>query len=766
MAERKSDLAFAAFFGGGKSGGGGGGSVTVDAALSASSENPVQNKAITNKINQMDSQLESVIDAELITPVNLLNLNDPDIVLNKSLSATTGLPSGTANGITVTGFIPVTDSESYAIYYMDSFSRGIELKRVCYYNANKAYIENGYVDHVRQFTPPTGCSFVRIAAKTENVSAEKHAMLCAVGSASEYSPYFNPYNKYSVNNTALDTDYIRTLGGVEQVFPEWELGSYNNSWDFTDSTSVIMSGYIPVGDHLKITVAEGYTAKVYPFYLTGQRGATYPTNVTSETVISKTNKSRFVRITLEKTTAETITDPNTYGLNVTIVRCGEQVVFDTQMSANPNVQDVVPGEVLPQYLALVAVKERNVPGEIPATVGYLYRTVTAPYKLYYAQGKPDNIKYLCDWDASIAGESHNAPIWYCFGMTDEGDIICVHRGEIESSNSPRARDNPIVYPHTDYSHPVLVELAGTKPTSWISNSGDYAETGHFFFGEYIRDIHTEANVWDVSAPYTSASNWQIIKTYQRDTNPSDPSSMVLGRIEHIHHVSRDPFSGVLYVTTGDHYLEARIDYLKDGTWGILAEADEEVCRQLNFIYTPTYIYWASDAFSIYDPETQQMVGGAHKFFRAKRDANGLIDIQNLERFSIPYIAASIATYHVAYIKDPECILILDRQDLSSNYTELPFHVWNIKENRLEYANQCKTAKGNVNQYLGFRCECCQHYPNLYDNTLSVGFSLYPNSIAVCGNPNPAIITSQGGVTATDSVNKNQVNSMTIEVVKK
>ena len=43
--------------GSGDEGGGGGGSVTVDAALSASSENPVQNKAITSKINQMDRQL-------------------------------------------------------------------------------------------------------------------------------------------------------------------------------------------------------------------------------------------------------------------------------------------------------------------------------------------------------------------------------------------------------------------------------------------------------------------------------------------------------------------------------------------------------------------------------------------------------------------------------------------------------------------------------------------------------------------------------------
>lgn len=49
MADKRSDLAFAAFFGSGKSnggGGGGGGSVTVDAALSSTSENPVQNKVI------------------------------------------------------------------------------------------------------------------------------------------------------------------------------------------------------------------------------------------------------------------------------------------------------------------------------------------------------------------------------------------------------------------------------------------------------------------------------------------------------------------------------------------------------------------------------------------------------------------------------------------------------------------------------------------------------------------------------------------------
>lgn len=733
--------------------------LTFDNEPTSGSNNPVKSGGIYDAL----APVSEAISTELIASANLLNLNDPDVVLNKSISTSTGLPSGTANNLTATGFIPVTAGETYAIYYLDSFTQGIELRRVCYYDADKAYIANGYVDYVRSFTPPTGCSFVRIVANTANISTERHGILCVVGSVSEYVPYFAPYNKYAVKNTALDGDYIRTLGGTEQVFPEWELGSYNNSWNFTDSTTEIMSDYIPVGDNLKITVAEGYTAKVYPFYVTGRRGTTSPTTVTGGYVINSAETARYVRITLAKTTAETITDPNTYGRNIAIIRYGNQSTFNTHMSATPNAQDVVPSEVLPQYLALVAVKEKNVLGNVPVTVGYLYRTVTTPYKLYYAQGKPDNIKYLCDWDSSIAGATHNAPIWYSFGITDEGDIICVHRGEIEAPSSERIRDNPIVYPHTDYAHPVLVELTGTKPTSWISNCGNYVESGHFFFGEYIRSGHTEANVWDVSAPYTQAANWTVIKTYERDTDPSDPSTMVLGKIEHIHHVSRDPFSGILYVTTGDHHTEARIDYLQNGTWGILAEGDEEICRQLNFVYTPTYIYWASDAFSVYDPDTETMVGGAHKFFRAKRDANGFIDLDNLERYSIPYLSGSIATYHVAYVKDPECILILDRQDASSNFTELPFHVWDIKGERLEYAGQCKTARGSVAQFLGFRCECCQHYPNLYNSVISIGFSLYPNSIDVCGNPNPAIITSQGGVTSTDATNKNQVNSMTVTV---
>lgn len=70
MAERKSDLAFAAFFGSGKSGGGGGGSITVDAELNGNSTNPVQNKVIATMALQFWEELEGKANKETTITVS------------------------------------------------------------------------------------------------------------------------------------------------------------------------------------------------------------------------------------------------------------------------------------------------------------------------------------------------------------------------------------------------------------------------------------------------------------------------------------------------------------------------------------------------------------------------------------------------------------------------------------------------------------------------------------------------------------------------
>lgn len=44
-------------------GGGGGGTIIVDDALSTESENPVQNKVITNKINDIENEIGDIAQA-------------------------------------------------------------------------------------------------------------------------------------------------------------------------------------------------------------------------------------------------------------------------------------------------------------------------------------------------------------------------------------------------------------------------------------------------------------------------------------------------------------------------------------------------------------------------------------------------------------------------------------------------------------------------------------------------------------------------------
>lgn len=96
------------------SGGGGGGSITVDSELSETSENPLQNKAITAAINEVKSELDTKSDVNHIhditasgNPATLTNLQGEVPFSEIVVSGKNLLPSdyitksGTLNGITV-----------------------------------------------------------------------------------------------------------------------------------------------------------------------------------------------------------------------------------------------------------------------------------------------------------------------------------------------------------------------------------------------------------------------------------------------------------------------------------------------------------------------------------------------------------------------------------------------------------------------------------------------------------------------------------------
>lgn len=399
---------------------------------------------------------------------------------------------------------------------------------------------------------------------------------------------------------------------------------------------------------------------------------------------------------------------------------------------------------------MCAVKYKNESGKQPVPIGWLFRDNDEPYNFYYStDGK--NITQLFTWDKSVTDNGQRTPYEYSIGITYEGDIICVYRGELAYyQGASTLRQNPIVYPHGNYTNPVQVSFTGTnpKPTSWLQNTGCYAESGAFYCAEYTRFRHDYAYVWKVSSPYTNASNWTIIKTFE--------VSGVGTGFKHCHNIDRDPYTGVLWLSTGDVPPASAdivgtpgIYYSTDNgsSWTTLIEDSELYCRQLNFIWTPDYVYWASDTRK-YD---------LHYLIRARRNSNGIIDMSTSK---LIYHFYTFATYNICYSDSPRGIICLERSD---GLTTQPVNVyfWSIDDERMYIVHRYNSIG---NGHTGFRVEAMNHYP-ASDGGYYCGFSLAVNNMDIPGNQyNNHLLTD--GYVESDVYNVGCLNNIRLSIAEK
>ena len=67
-------------------------------------------------------------------------------------------------------------------------------------------------------------------------------------------------------------------------------------------------------------------------------------------------------------------------------------------------------------------------------------------------------------------------------------------------------------------------------------------------------------------------------------------------VKHIHCVQYDPYSGLLWLSSGDRDDESKIVFSSDGgvTWTPIGSGDQ-MFRSVSLIFTPEYVYWGSDA---------------------------------------------------------------------------------------------------------------------------------------------------------------------------
>ena len=358
--------------------------------------------------------------------------------------------------------------------------------------------------------------------------------------------------------------------------------------------------------------------------------------------------------------------------------------------------------------------------EIPRPIGWLYYHPET-YKLYYANSKPDNMKYLCDWNMGITWDGTRTPKEYRPFITKNGDIVFVWRGEL-SSTYEESRQNPIVYPAGDYNNPVVVDLGtGIKPTSWLMNTGaDYIyNQGVFLFAEYTRPVHENAYVWRVTEPLTDPNNWTTVHSIPI-------SADVSAGYKHYHTINYDPFSHRIYMTTGDVDIAAKIFSSNDYglTWNIELEGDRSYARVTNFIFTKDKAYYAND-------------DNLHYLYSIPRDVNGVLDFTQVER--LYNLSGHPPTYINVLIEDPYGILILNRHDSPSNgplsvlFRDIETGTMHNLKDLYPYGDSAIT--------YGFRVEAANFYHAKGDNRIVTGFGNPFNRIGILGNSYASLVNN-------------------------
>ena len=349
-------------------------------------------------------------------------------------------------------------------------------------------------------------------------------------------------------------------------------------------------------------------------------------------------------------------------------------------------------------------------GKAPKYEGYLLLDKDTD-KLYYASPSLNKITYLCDWNTTVSNGAKCSS--YLATVTAQGDIIFLRC---------YVREAPIIYPHTDYTAPYRVDFGDSlKPYGFLSSASIVQfDDGSFVFGDYAKhSLQNEQNndprrIWRAVPPYNTAECWNAAHDFRHVYYTSDPSDTPDNEIGHIHTVSYDFYSGILYCTTGDIDRHCRIWKSENGgkswsavvagavnTSGTIAGAGQKY-RNVGFVFTEDGCYYGTDSFF-----------AQHNLWFAPRTAGGEIDFVNIQKLCSLEPADrgsgnSQATYGTVLMRNPKGLLLLDRAEpRPDNLLDIPFYSFEdsklymtatfkksifegIEENRNGLPNQCFT----------------------------------------------------------------------------
>jgi len=147
---------------------------------------------------------------------------------------------------------------------------------------------------------------------------------------------------------------------------------------------------------------------------------------------------------------------------------------------------------------------------------------------------------------------------------------------------------------TNWTLEVVMQTAGLAhgfDTHWDVTT----QTGYVFAGEYSVDTSQRHRVHRGTYPNAAAPVWDIVLDFATiDEWTLDPS--VLDAVRHIHVVTVDPYTGDVYVGTGDGNEHSRIYHSSDfgSNFDLLGFGTQE-WRTLAIWFTEDFAYWNMDA---------------------------------------------------------------------------------------------------------------------------------------------------------------------------
>ncbi len=138
----------------------------------------------------------------------------------------------------------------------------------------------------------------------------------------------------------------------------------------------------------------------------------------------------------------------------------------------------------------------------------------------------------------------------------------------------------------------FIEVASTDSNS-LRHAFVYDEkSGYLYAGDYTLDHNATKSIYRGKVTPSGLQNWKKIFTFDSYTNNSSNS------VYHVHVVTVDPYTGNVWIATGDDDEHSKIYYSTDhGESFTLFKSGSQQFRTLSIWFTKDYIYWNTDSAS-------------------------------------------------------------------------------------------------------------------------------------------------------------------------